>query len=986
MPLTESKPGYPGRPGIRGRDRSERLRWRGVHWLGVASRLVLLIRRVLDIRPGEGRAVLYTFLFVALAVGSFLLAKPIRNGLFLARYGAHQLVYVYVAVPLVLSLAIPLYAKIAARVGQRAVTSGTLVFFCLNVIAFWYAFRNLDVAGLPAIFYVWVNCYGIIVPVQAWTFANRVFDTRQARRLFGLIGSGASAGAITGGLLAQVLARRIGTVNLLLVLAAMIALCAVVVNMAWKIRRRDVPDTAAPRAPLHFTETARIIAQTPYLRLIAAMVFVVAIVTQWIGFQFSLSAELRFSDDPDRLTRFFGGFNFIMGIVAFLVQLFLTGPALRQFGVAVTILVLPLSLGVASSLILVWPVLWTVLSASALDQGLRFSIDKATFELLYLPIPSSIKPSVKGMIDLLVNRVADGVGGVLLGLATQGFNFMLFSLPGAGLGLRGIAAINLGLIAAWTTVALTLRRGYVDAIQDSIHRYRLNVERERTRVLDRSAARALAGKLAGGDPKEILYALRVFDAEHRQAPHPALRSLITHASPRVRARALSILNRLGDVSILSQVEDLLYDPDLDVRTEALLYLAHHAQIDPLARIHELGEFADFSIRAGLVSFLSRPGPRQNLDAARVILTTMIADEGPEGVAARAEAARLIAILPDEFGEELKRLLSDTDPRIVRPALSAMSALRRSQLAREALPALSNSDTRDDALSALVGLGDEVVPQLREALADTTLDAEIRREIPLVLAHIGSPEARQILTAHLLQPDVILRFRVIAGLNKLHQLHPHVEVDRRAIEMVLTAEIIGHYRSYQILGSLGSSLGANDPAALSLKQSMDNEVERIFRLMQLRWPDVDMYSAYVSLQSPNPAVRANALEFLDNILKPQVRNLIVPVIDSQVSVAERVARANQLLSTTVDTREQAVAALVRSDDPWLRASGAYAIGMLKLESLAPELDRLATTDDPLLRETVRAARETLAGRRAVRPADLARMEQTWEAEGQSMGIG
>jgi HEAT repeat protein len=106
----------------------------------------------------------------------------------------------------------------------------------------------------------------------------------------------------------------------------------------------------------------------------------------------------------------------------------------------------------------------------------------------------------------------------------------------------------------------------------------------------------------------------------------------------------------------------------------------------------------------------------------------------------------------------------------------------------------------------------------------------------------------------------------------------------------------------------------------------------------------------------------------------------------VSVAERVARANQLLSTTVDTREQAVAALVRSDDPWLRASGAYAIGMLKLESLAPELDRLATTDDPLLRETVRAARETLAGRRAVRPADLARMEQTWEAEGQSMGIG
>jgi len=70
------------------------------------------------------------------------------------------------------------------------------------------------VAGLSGVFYVWVNCYGIIAPVQAWTFANMVFDTRQARRLFGLIGSGASLGAIAGGLLARELAKRVGTIDL----------------------------------------------------------------------------------------------------------------------------------------------------------------------------------------------------------------------------------------------------------------------------------------------------------------------------------------------------------------------------------------------------------------------------------------------------------------------------------------------------------------------------------------------------------------------------------------------------------------------------------------------------------------------------------------------------------------------------------------------------------------------------------------------------
>ncbi len=238
--------------------------------------------------------------------------------------------------------------------------------------------------GLPAIFYIWVNCYGIIVPVQAWTFANRVFDTRQARRLFGLIGSGASAGAIVGGLLARVLVGMIGTVNLLLVLAGLIALCAVVVNMGWKVRRRDTAYSSTAKTPLRFGETARLVARDPYLRLIAAMVFIVAVVTQWSQFQFSLSAEIQFADDPDRLTRFFGGFNFVMGIVALLVQLFITGPALRQYGVGVTIMLLPIALAFGSSAILLWPVLWTVLMTNALDQGLRFSIDKATFELLYL--------------------------------------------------------------------------------------------------------------------------------------------------------------------------------------------------------------------------------------------------------------------------------------------------------------------------------------------------------------------------------------------------------------------------------------------------------------------------------------------------------------------------------------------------------------------------------------------------------------------------
>ena len=150
--------------------------------------MVARLRRFLDIRSGEALPVSLTFLYIAVVVAAFLLAKPIRNGLFLRQYGPYALAYVYAAVPLALSLFVPIYTRVAAYSGQRSVTVWTLLFFASNVLFFWWAFRSHPFPLLPGIFYVWVNCFGVIAPVQAWSFANSLFDTRQAKRLFGLRG------------------------------------------------------------------------------------------------------------------------------------------------------------------------------------------------------------------------------------------------------------------------------------------------------------------------------------------------------------------------------------------------------------------------------------------------------------------------------------------------------------------------------------------------------------------------------------------------------------------------------------------------------------------------------------------------------------------------------------------------------------------------------------------------------------------------------
>ena len=437
---------------------------------------------------------------------------------------------------------------------------------------------------------------------------------------------------------------------------------------------------------------------------------------------------------------------------------------------------------------------------------------------------------------------------------------------------------------------------------------------------------------------------------HDRVVHPAVRALVRHESPEVRAQALRLLGRQGDPTMTPEVERLLYDPHLEVRTEALLYLTQHAHVDPLERIQELGDFPDFSLRAALASFLARPGSAQNLDAARAILVAMVAESGAAGRRTRLEAAQLLASVPDAFDPELKLLLQDPDAEVAAAAIRAVGRLRKRTLVPRVLERLAQPGLTDVAIAVLASMGDAIVGTLRDHLIDPSAPLDIRREIPAVLQAIGTPAAQYVLLESVLDSDTILRHRVITALNKLGQSHPERRVDTRLIETVLGAEIMGHYRSYQVLGSLGGALDARDPVVQALKDSINQEAERIFRLLKILYPARDMHSAFVGLQADDPIVQDNAIEFLDSILSPQLRALLVPLFDRGVSIAQRGQRANVLLGASLGDREEAIAVMMMSQDPWLKSCAAYAIGELRLARFAAQIKEWSAHPDPLLRAT------------------------------------
>jgi hypothetical protein len=230
--------------------------------------------------------------------------------------------------------------------------------------------------------------------------------------------------------------------------------------------------------------------------------------------------------------------------------------------------------------------------------------------------------------------------------------------------------------------------------------------------------------------------------------------------------------------------------------------------------------------------------------------------------------------------------------------------------------LGETELTAEATSALVLFGDAAVPELGRILNNANAPAAIRVHAPDVLLRIATVAAEHALVEVMLDGDPAVRLRVVSALNKLRQLDPGRRLESDLVETVLAAEILGHYRSYQILGTFDPTGASDEAARVRLRETMGQEVERIFRFMKLLLPGPDLHSAYKGLQSSAPDIRANAVEYLEHALPPRMRELLLPLLDNEVSVDERIAIAERMAGT-VHASEQMLAALAASEE--LRAA-------------------------------------------------------------------
>lgn len=911
--------------------------------------------RALSLKREELAPAVLLFLYLFFAIGCYIMGQAVGDALFLSAFPKY-LPQGIIATAVVVGIFTSVYIRLSHRVRLEHLMTGALLFFAVVFAIFWWLTRSGEPWVYPLL-YVWVYTVGALAPTMGWTLANHSLTTREARRVFGFIGAGGILGAPCAGFLTAALTRQahMKPETLLLVVAAGLACCALWVRMLFARRRERLAETdwgtsSASDAPKNLLQVWSVIRASRYLLLITALITIGCCATTVVGYQFKLIARESYHGDKAALAAFFGTFNGYIGLASFMLQMLVTGRLLRSLGIRVTLFMMPIVFLGGSLGVLLAPVL---VSAAVLrgSQGLlRYSVDKSTTELLYLPVtPPALKGQIKSFIDGFVWRIADGIGGLAL---------LLFANPGNFSPSR-MSLLNFVFLAGWITVAYGVRREYLTVLRSAIEHRKLDPEKIAASVLDATTIELLAHSLGQGGEQQALYGLSLFELGREPTWHPALRKLLEHPSAAVRQRALHLLGETKHHGMEHQVERMLGDESLEVRAEALQYLVNHEHKDPVLLLQTVSDVPAHCLQSAVVVHLACAGDPDWLAAARHILQGMIAETGPEGSAFRREAARALGNIPGprEFHAELRKLLDDSDAEVAERALLSAGRLRFVELLPRIVDKLGQPGRLGTTRAALVEYGDAAVDTLRQRLSDPAVSVRLRREIPKVLARVGTTLAAQALSSSLIQSDPEVRYEIIKALNQLRARHPDRLTTAAEITRMLDYELLAYYRSFQILAALERPGGispsenarCNGLVIQAVRERMGQEFERVFRLLALIYPSADMHNAYLSLTSHRPQSQANALEVLEHLLAPDLYRRVAGVADPESTQASKLELAQRLCHANVESGREALRILLHAGDGWLCACALHAIGLARLAEMQPELAELSR-DEPVLDQT------------------------------------
>ncbi len=404
-----------------------------------------------NVQKGERMKTFLLFMWLFLFICVYYVLRPIRRGMVLDGLGNEYMPFVYMGTALVTGLVVWVYSKFAYLPRKKLIGSIYGIFF-VNLLLWWQAFQ-FESKVTSGLFWIWLDVFSIMGVTLFWMYANDLFNSSSAKRLFGIVAAGGGLGAVLGSSLTAALVQVIGATNMLLVAAGFVAATLAIflyiekINEGREPTKRSVPSDAktGDDKASGLGKAFSLLFSNKLLLLLTCVVCLERITPDLVQFIYHEVLHTM-ATGRDAIAALDANLERWRAMCEFVIELFLVAAVLKRVGSAPCLA----SSGVAiAGSLLTFAVFANPLIIVAIfhvDEALRHSWFKAAKELTYTVTSRDVLYTVKPVIEMFFYRFSRGFAGVLILLVNSVFGF----------GSTGVLTVGFILASVWVVMALKL--------------------------------------------------------------------------------------------------------------------------------------------------------------------------------------------------------------------------------------------------------------------------------------------------------------------------------------------------------------------------------------------------------------------------------------------------------------------------------------------------------------------------------------------------
>ena len=410
-----------------------------------------------DVRAGEGVGALLLAANVFYLLAFYQVLKIVRDALILSESGAEAASYASAGMAAVLFLFVPAYGALASRVNRVWLICSVTIFFASHLLIFY----ALGAAGvrIGIAFYIWIGVFNNVAIAQFWAFANDLYTNERGKRLFPLVGIGASLGALIGAGLTAYFFRGMGPYRAMLIAAAgLLVPVALTIIVHRREGHRKEAATEEAEKPVGGAGGFQLVFKQRYLLLIAMMVLVYNLVNTLGGYILNTvyaqeAARLVATGLADRASEaaiigtMSGTVQTWVNLLGLVLQALVVSRIFKYIGVRGALFILPAIAATGYTAIALIPTFFAVRWTKILENGTDYSVQNTTKQALFLPTSRDAKYKAKQAIDAFFVRFGDMLQAAVVYVGVQ-----------LALTIRGFAIVNVVLVAVWLLIVLGIRR------------------------------------------------------------------------------------------------------------------------------------------------------------------------------------------------------------------------------------------------------------------------------------------------------------------------------------------------------------------------------------------------------------------------------------------------------------------------------------------------------------------------------------------------